>query len=68
MPSVVFGLWGVLVLSGKIQGVYVAIHDAVDGIPVLQSIFGARRRPCFLTAGIILAIMITRSSRRSRAR
>ncbi len=59
VPSVVFGLWGVLVLGGKIQGVYAAIHDAVDGIPVLQSIFGdSPQGRSFMTAGVILAIMI----------
>jgi phosphate transport system permease protein len=60
VPSVVFGLWGVLVLAGPIQGVYTHIHNLVDGIPVLQSIFGdSPQGRSFMTAGIILAIMIT---------
>jgi phosphate transport system permease protein len=60
VPSVVFGLWGVLVLAPKLQGVYASIHGAVDGIPILQSIFGASPQGrSFMTAGVILAIMIT---------
>lgn len=60
VPSVVFGLWGVLALAAPIQGVYTKIHHLVDGIPVLQSIFGdSPQGRSFMTAGIILAIMIT---------
>ena len=60
VPSVVFGLWGVLVLSGPIQHAYERIHDVVDGIPILQSILGASPQGrSFMTAGVILAIMIT---------
>src|SRR4051812_7001561 len=33
VPSVVFGLWGVLTLASPIQGIYTKIHHAVDGIP-----------------------------------
>ena len=57
VPSVVFGLWGVLVLSGKLQGVYGGIH-AVAGL-VLPWVFGASPQGrSFMTAGLILAIMI----------
>ena len=60
IPSVVYGLWGVLVLAQPLQGVYVKIHGLVDGIPVLQSIFGdSPQGRSFMTAGVILAIMIT---------
>ncbi len=60
VPSVVYGLWGVLVLAQPLQRAYVHIHDAVDGIPGLQTIFGASPQGrSFMTAGIILAIMIT---------
>lgn len=60
IPSVVFGLWGVLTLATPIQGVYTHIHNAVDGIPILQTIFGdSPQGRSFMTAGIILAIMIT---------
>ncbi len=60
IPSVVYGLWGVLVLAQPLQKVYVKIHELVDGIPVLDSIFGASPQGrSFMTAGVILAIMIT---------
>lgn len=60
VPSVVYGLWGVLVLAQPLQKVFLHIHEAVDGIPVLQTIFGAHPQGrSFMTAGIILAIMIT---------
>ncbi|HEY5952477.1 MAG TPA: phosphate ABC transporter permease subunit PstC [Kofleriaceae bacterium] len=60
VPSVVYGLWGVLVLAQPLQKVFLRIHEAVDGIPGLQSIFGASPQGrSFMTAGVILAIMIT---------
>ncbi len=60
VPSVVYGLWGVLVLAQPLQKLYVRIHEAVDGIPVLESIFGpSPQGRSFMTAGVILAIMIT---------
>jgi len=59
VPSVVYGLWGVLVLAPNIQPVYQSIADATDGIPVLGAIFGGQAfGRSFMTAGIILAIMI----------
>jgi phosphate transport system permease protein len=60
VPSVVFGLWGVLVLATPIQHAYEHIHNVVGGIPVLGWIFGATPQGrSFMTAGVILAIMIT---------
>ena len=60
VPSVVYGLWGVLVLAEPLQRLYLKIHHAVDGIPVLQRIFGdSPQGRSFMTAGVILAIMIT---------
>jgi phosphate transport system permease protein len=60
IPSVVFGLWGVLALAAPIRDVYAHIHGAVSGIPVLRSIFGdSPQGKSFMTAGIILAVMIT---------
>ncbi|HEY1811804.1 MAG TPA: phosphate ABC transporter permease subunit PstC [Kofleriaceae bacterium] len=60
IPSVVFGLWGVLTLAGPIQHFYMHVHNAVGGIPVLGSIFGdSPQGRSFMTAGIILAVMIT---------
>jgi phosphate transport system permease protein len=60
VPSVVFGLWGILVLSVNIQGFYGWLSRTFDGWPVLGTIFGANPQGrSFFTAGIILAIMIT---------
>jgi phosphate transport system permease protein len=60
VPSVVYGLWGVLVLAPNIQPFYQSIADATDGIPVLGAIFGGNASGrSYMTAGIILALMIT---------
>ena len=60
VPSVVFGLWGVMVLAGPIREVYASIHRAVDWIPGINQIFGeGAQGRSFMTAGVILAIMIT---------
>ena len=60
VPSVVFGLWGVLVFSGAIKGFYGRLHDTFGAIPVVGAVFGppSASGRAFLTAGIILAIMI----------
>jgi phosphate transport system permease protein len=60
VPSVVFGLWGVLVLSVHIRGFYTWLSTTFDGWPLLGNIFGSNPQGrSFFTAGIILAVMIT---------
>ena len=60
VPSVVWGLWGILVLVPWIQKIYASIGSGVKGIWVLGSLFGPPTQGAsFFTAGIILAIMIT---------
>jgi phosphate transport system permease protein len=61
VPSVVWGLWGILVLAPKLQGIYTSISHGVNGIPVLGTLFGGPSvdGSSFFTAGLILAIMIT---------
>lgn len=59
VPSVVFGLWGILVFAKQIKGFYQWVADAVSGVPVLHTVFGTANGRSFFTAGIILAIMIT---------
>lgn len=60
VPSVVFGLWGVMVLAVPIRGFYSDVHDALGWLPGIGAIFGeGAQGRSFMTAGIILAIMIT---------
>ncbi|BCB85503.1 phosphate ABC transporter permease subunit PstC [Phytohabitans suffuscus] len=61
VPSVVFGLWGVLVVAPKLVPIYNGIHDLLGGIPVIGRVFGepVGSGRNFMTAGLILAIMIT---------
>jgi phosphate transport system permease protein len=60
VPSVVWGLWGILVFAPWLQHIYTSIASGVAGIPVLDSLFGQPvSGASFFTAGIILAFMIT---------
>ena len=61
VPSVVWGLWGIIVFAPWVQSIYMSIASGVKGIPVLDSLFGGTNidGASFFTAGIILAIMIT---------
>ena len=60
VPSVVWGLWGILVFAPWLQHIYTDIAGGVDGVPVLGPLFGQPvSGASFFTAGIILAFMIT---------
>jgi phosphate transport system permease protein len=60
VPSVVWGLWGILVLAPWLQHIYTSIGSGVHGTPVLGSLFGPPvSGASFFTAGLILAFMIT---------
>ena len=60
VPSVVFGLWAVIVLSPRLRGVFNSIADKTHGVPILGRIFGpSLSGRSFMTAGLILAVMIT---------
>jgi phosphate transport system permease protein len=60
VPSVVWGLWGILVLAPWLQKIYTDIAGGVNGVPVLGPLFGQPvSGASFFTAGIILAFMIT---------
>jgi phosphate transport system permease protein len=59
IPSVVYGLWGILVFGPEIAKVYEKISSAFAGIPLLGTVFHGSSPRSFMTAGIILAIMIT---------
>lgn len=61
VPSVVFGLWGVLILAPALTGFYQNWHDLFAGVPVLGTIFDGApiSGRSFMTTGLILAIMVT---------
>ncbi len=60
VPSVVWGLWGILVFAPWIQHIYSSIGSGVNGVPVLGPLLGPPTSGAsFFTAGIILAFMIT---------
>jgi phosphate transport system permease protein len=61
VPSVVWGLWGAIVLVPWLEPIYSSIASGVNGIPVLDALFGgsATSGASFFTAGLVLAIMIT---------
>ncbi len=61
VPSVVFGLWGLLVLSKPLDNRYADFNNWFKHIPVLNTLFsgGGHQGTSLMTAGLILAIMIT---------
>jgi phosphate transport system permease protein len=60
IPSVVFGLWGIIVVGPFLVHIYDALHNVFGGVPVLGALFGepVSSGRGFMTAGIIVAIMI----------
>lgn len=61
IPSVVYGLWGLLVFAPAVLPIYQDISEAVAGVPVLSTLFSGEpvAGRSYMTGGIILAIMIT---------
>jgi len=61
IPSVVFGLWVLRQLASPLADVYRDVHGAVQGIPILENVFGdpSASGLAIMTAGIVVAIMIT---------
>ena len=59
VPSVVFGLWGFLVLRPVLKDFFNWIAERVHPIPVVSSILGpSLSGQSFMTAGLIVALMI----------
>ena len=60
IPSIIYGIWGLLVLGPKLQEyVYPLLSDGLEPIPILSDVFaGPPLNVSMLTAGIILAVMI----------
>ncbi|MGH9164517.1 MAG: phosphate ABC transporter permease subunit PstC [Acidimicrobiales bacterium] len=64
IPSVVFGLWGVLVLAPFLQRWYATVAGVARPVPLLGTLLsadegGGGSGRSFFTAGLILALMIT---------
>ena len=56
VPSVVYGLWGILVLAPKLKGAEQWIADRLSWLPFIGG--GSVTIPNYFVAGLILAIMI----------
>ena len=60
VPSVVYGLWGILVFAPFVVEIYDWISRNTESVPVLSTLFaGPVSGFSFFTAGVILALMIT---------
>lgn len=57
IPSVVYGLWGILVLAPFLNPTYVWLNENLGWIPLFEGQVSATGRT-MLTVGIVLAIMI----------
>lgn len=57
VPSVVFGLWGILVLAPAVQPVYSWLSENAGWFPLFSGDVSATGRTIF-TAGIVLAVMV----------
>jgi len=58
VPSVVYGLWGVLFLVVPLSHFYKNVSDAFHSVPVLDSLLKGQEGKSFFTAGIIVALMV----------
>ena len=61
IPSVVYGLWALLVLAEPLASLFESLSDATASIPILNTLFAnpSASGKSIMTAGIIVAIMIT---------
>jgi phosphate transport system permease protein len=61
IPSVVYGLWALAVLTQPLADIYLSISDATSGIPIIGDVTAEPSRTglSYMTSGIIVAIMIT---------
>lgn len=57
VPSVVFGLWGILVLAPAVQPVYAWLNQNMGWFPLFAGDVSATGRTIF-TASIVLAVMV----------
>src|SRR5882757_6963855 len=61
IPSVVYGLWALFVLAEPLANLFQTVSDATASIPILNTLFAnpSASGKSFMTAGIVVAIMIT---------
>jgi phosphate transport system permease protein len=60
IPSVVYGFWGIAVLESPAARFYTNIANSLGRVPILSRLLGGPAHGAsFMTAGLILAIMIT---------
>lgn len=59
VPSVVFGLWGFYELVPLLQPLFGRLSELTSGIPVVGRVLGPSSGAGFMTAGLVLALMIT---------
>jgi phosphate transport system permease protein len=61
IPSVVYGLWALLVLAEPLASLFESLSNATASIPILSTLFAnpSASGKSIMTAGIIVAIMIT---------
>lgn len=57
VPSVVFGLWGILVLAPAAQPVYIWLNTNLGGFPLFAGDVSSTGRTIF-TAALVLAVMV----------
>lgn len=57
VPSVVFGLWGILVLAPAVQPIYVWLNTNASWIPLFSGVVSPTGRT-ILTAAMVLAVMV----------
>jgi phosphate transport system permease protein len=61
IPSVVYGLWALAVLTQPLADIYQSVSDATSGIPIIGDLTAEPSTTglSYMTLGIIVAIMIT---------
>jgi phosphate transport system permease protein len=58
IPSVVFGLWGIIALQGPLGRFYGRVSDAFSGVRGLERVFRGNAGRSFFTAGIVVSLMV----------
>ncbi len=58
VPSLIFGLWGLVFLQPRLQGLAQWLNDYAGGIPIFKATLRGIYGSSIFVAGIILAVMI----------